>query len=226
VIHKHRKNDISSENRDKFNHLEISHLNQENIFITPIWSMEIECDNENILDECYDLERKYSNGVQKSNVGGWQSNVFDLKTIKKYETPTIQNLAANIIDITSDLLEDYAEENRSSIDYRRDEIGWWININRGYSYNVYHTHPGCSMIAVYYAKVPEVVKSENEEGQLILLRQDAMCYNPIFSNIQSMCESLINPKERYLYLMPSTIAHYVRAHTTEEERVSIAFNIG
>ena len=146
MVHKHTKNNISLENE---NHLEISNLSQENIFITPIWSMEIECDNEIILDECYDLEKKYSNGVQKSNVGGWQSNVFDLKTIKKYETPTIQDLAAYRIDVTSDLIECHSAYCKISVDYRRDEIGWWININRGYSYNVYHTHPGCSMIAVY-----------------------------------------------------------------------------
>jgi uncharacterized protein (TIGR02466 family) len=226
--HKHiRSNRPSEDEHDLYSELDYSNLNMENIFVTPIWSMEIECDNQEILDECYDLQNKFPNGVYKSNERGWQSNVYDIKDIRKHVTPKIQNLAINVRDITNDLVEDYAEMTKSSVDYNTEAIGWWININNGFSYNVYHTHPGCSMIAIYYAKIPQVVENEKRlEGQLVLLRQDAMCHNVVFSNIESMCEVYIRPKERHLYIMPSILGHYVTSHTSNDDRVSIAFNIG
>jgi len=208
--------------------LEYSNLDMREIFVSPIWTMEIECDNQEILDECYDLQNKFPRGVYKSNERGWQSDVYDIKTIKRHITPKIQHLATNVRDITNDLVEDYAEMSKSSLEYNTEEIGWWININNGFSYNVFHTHPGCSMIAIYYAKVPQPVIDDDRrrEGELVILRQDAMCHNVVFSNLNSMCEYYMEPKERHLYIMPSILGHYVTAHYSDDDRVSIAFNIG
>jgi len=230
-MHKHNIHQSYHEDNhqeDECEELEIDDVNFEQIFVTPIWSMRIDTDNDAILEECYDLERKFPNGVRKSNEGGWQSNVFDIATIKPYITPKIQNLARNIEEIAGDLIEDYAEGPENlDVNVGPDKIGWWININRGYSYNVYHTHPGCSMIALYYAKIPPLDENASErEGNLVLLRQDSMNHNNVFANISSLCEVTIKPKEQYLYIMPSVVAHYVTAHTCKEDRVSIAFNIG
>lgn len=218
-----RPSDINAINQ--YSELHFCDLDTKNIFSTPFWSMKIECNNEEIVNECYNLKDKCPNGVIKSNFGGWQSPVFDFNTIRHGVTPQIKNLAENVKEITAELLEDsFGDE---SLTHFKNDIGWWINVNNGFSYNVHHTHPGCSMIAIYYAKIPQIVKSNiRDEGQLVILRQDASCHSDILSNIDSMCEIKISPKEQYLYIMPSYLAHYVTAHTSNDDRISIAFNIG
>jgi hypothetical protein len=59
-----------------------------------------------------------------------------------------------------------------------------------------------------------------------LIRTDAMNHNSAFADIPDNCEYFIRPEEKHLYLMPSTVAHYVTPHFSDEERISIAFNIG
>tara|TARA_B100001094_G_scaffold327296_1_gene385167 strand:+ start:39469 stop:40164 length:696 start_codon:yes stop_codon:yes gene_type:complete len=231
-MHKHKINrtyyeDTHEDNNQEndSNHIEIHDVQSEQIFSTPIWSMEIDTDNDAILEECYDLERKFPNGVRKSNAGGWQSDVFEIETISPFMTPKIQILARNVEDITYDLVEEFAGGKKNlSANVGKDQIGWWININRGYSYNVYHTHPGCALIALYYAKIPN--NKDEREGNLVLLRQDSMNHNNVFANIGELCEANIIPQEKHLYIMPSVVAHYVTAHTCNEDRISIAFNIG
>lgn len=221
IIGRYKNNNDDEENN--INEVDVNNFDQSNIFYSPLWSMELDCDNDKILDECLDLEKKYPKGVYKSNFGGWQSEVYDLKTIKRYTTPHIRTLAENILDITFNIFQDFSEDNDISEIHLEEEIGWWININRGHSYNVLHSHPGCSIIGIYYVNVPTV---DSGKGELMLIRQDAMSHNSAFANVPNLCEFSIEPKNKHLYLMPSTISHYVTAHSSNEERVSIAFNIG
>lgn len=223
--HAHRIDNFQNSKKDINNEIEVLGFEQDNIFYTPLWSIELNCDNDKILDECLGLEKKYPKGVSKSNFGGWQSEVYDLASIKKYTTPNIRNLAENILDITHEAFKDFCEDNNGEENHLTDEIGWWININRGFSYNVLHSHPGCSMIGIYYVNVPDI-DPNSREGELMLIRQDAISHNSAFANVPGLCEFPIRPKNKYLYLMPSTISHYVTAHSSNEERISIAFNIG
>lgn len=204
-----------------FEEIVIKDKGREDLFITPLYTFHLDADLQTIVGECYDLQRRYPNGVKKSNFGdGWQSQVYELATIKRTTTPAIQNLARNVIDMTNEMVEDFGGE------YRVDDnqIGWWMNINRGKGYNVVHTHPGCTVIGIYYPKIPKNLK--DQEGVLTLLRTDPSNHNACFADIPNNCEWSIQPEENVLYLMPSTVAHYVTPHFSEDDRISIAFNIG
>jgi uncharacterized protein (TIGR02466 family) len=217
----HRFRAEISPNDDNFSEIPVSDKSRDDLFITPLYTFTLDIDNESLIHECYDLMRKFPNGVKKSNFGdGWQSQVYELPTIKRTTTPAVQNLARNAIDLTNEMLEDFGAT------YRVDDnqIGWWININKGMGYNVYHTHPGCTVIGLYYPKIPKNLNEQ--EGKLTLLRTDPSNHNACFADIPGNCEWVIEPKEDVFYLMPSTVAHYVTPHFSQEERISIAFNIG
>lgn len=217
----HRFRPEISPNDDNFIPYEVSSRDRLDLFVTPFYDYKLGLNNQEIVDECFNLKEKYPNGVKKSNFGdGWQSQVYELATIRRGMIPAIQNLARNVIDLTNDMLEDC----HSGKSVNDNEIGWWININKGMGYNVYHTHPGCSVIGLYYPMVPE--NMGDQEGLLTLLRSDPSSHNEAFADIEGHCEWVIRPEVGRLYLMPSTIAHYVTPHFSDQERISIAFNIG
>lgn len=204
-----------------FSKIDIINCERQDLFVTPFYTLELDINNEEIVDECFDLKRRFPNGVEKSNWGGgWQSQIYELETIHQNVTPGIQNLSRNTVDICNHILEEYG----SPLRYNDTSIGWWININTGMNYNVYHTHPGCSMIAVYYPKIPKKLKEK--EGMFAILRTDPTSHNQAFADIPNNADYFIKPKEKHLYIMPSTVAHYVTPHHNDDERISIAFNIG
>lgn len=206
---------------DDFEPIEVKNFERKDLFITPFFDFELSINNDKIVEECLNLKKKYPRGVIKSNFGdGWQSEVYELTKIKKQITPSIQNLARNAVDLSNSILDDFGAEMRVT----DDEMGWWININKGMGYNVYHTHPGCSIIGLYYPMIPNNLK--DDQGVLTLLRSDPTAHNSAFSGIPDHCEWMVRPKVGHLYLLPSTIAHYVTPHFSNEERISIAFNIG
>lgn len=218
-MHKFRPDTIP--NDDDFEEISIVDKHRDDLFITPLYTFTLNVDTDTINNECYDLMKKFPNGVKKSNFGeGWQSQAYELLTIKRSTTPYIQNLARNVIDLTNEMLDDFGASYRVS----DNEIGWWININKGMGYNVCHTHPGCTIIGIYYPKIPKNLGEQ--EGKLTLLRTDPSVHNMAFADIPGNCEWVIEPKEDVLYLMPSTVAHYVTPHFSQDDRISIAFNIG
>jgi uncharacterized protein (TIGR02466 family) len=217
----HKFYETSIDSDENFEELIVKNLDKKDIFVTPFYDFELEIDNDIIKNECLDLMKAFPKGVKKSNHGGgWQSDVYELSHILKNLTLGIQNLARNAVDLSNQILEEF------KIEYRLDDnsIGWWININTGYGYNVHHTHPGCNLIGLYYPSVPKNML--DGDGKLHLLRCDALCHNNMFADLPNMCEWAITPKVGHLYIMPSTIAHYVKPHFSEETRISIAFNIG
>jgi len=208
-------------NEDNFYPLNVENRNRIDLFTTPFYGYNLDFNNQEIVDECFELKDKYPNGVSKSNFGGgWQSQVYELARIRREVTPAIQNLARNVVDLANDMLEDCG----SVVRVGDDQIGWWININKGMGYNVYHTHPGCTVIGIYYPMIPDDL--EENEGNLTILRSDPSNHNAAFADIQNWCEFVIKPKVGSLYLMPSTVGHYVTPHFSDQERISIAFNVG
>lgn len=216
----HRLVDRGNFGDNLFNEIPVKNREVNNIFPTYLYEFDLDIDNDSIVEECHDLRRMYPKGVVKSNYGGgWQSHPYELHQIKPYTTPHIQNLARNVVDFTGHMMEECGSAWRPY----DSGAGWWININEGMGYNVYHTHPGCSVIGLYYAAIPDDMK--DNEGILTILRQDAMNHNQAYADIDD-CHCAIKPTVGTLYLMPSCLAHYVTPHFSKQERISIAFNIG
>ena len=103
-----------------------------NLFHVPIQISKLELDIDSLIEFCYEIKRKNEKGVEKTNVGGWQSdNAVD-------ETHT------EFVKLKTKI-EDAAKEYHEEINFKKtfeqkiDNI--WVNINqRGHS-NEFHQHP-------------------------------------------------------------------------------------
>jgi uncharacterized protein (TIGR02466 family) len=184
------------------------------LFTTPLWECPVTgIDNDSLKKYCNQV-RKEKQGVVISNRGGWHSN--DLI----YPLPTaIDTLFTDLTAFVNDVCVRYTGMDNLAIG------NFWININGPYDYNTSHHHQGSILSGVYYVSVP----SENM-GDLVLERGD-MAEHFLTSDIEkkytlsNALEVRKPAKEGTFYLFPSWIKHRVERNESQEERISIAFNI-
>ena len=113
--------------------------------------------------------------------------------------------------------------------YAEDEIdesfvsGMWAMINKKGHANSAHIHPDSWLSGVYYPKVPS---NPGLAG--------ALCFHdPIATRTftQSFYRSvqaevfMVTPQEGLMVIFPSWFEHSVKANQSDEDRISIAFNI-
>ena len=174
--------------------------------------------NDSLLNFCNELKK--TPGRKVSNVGGFQSNFineenFLIKEFFNYAKQYILNYI-NVFEI---------DELSNPI-----LVGAWFNINKKGDYNKQHFHitgeylPHLS--AVYY------LKTSKNCGKINFVNPDQFInVNPFFQkklkffNPFNSPEYSINPEEMDLILFPSSLSHYVEPNTSNEERISLAFNI-
>ena len=106
----------------------------------------------------------------------------------------------------------------------------WMNINRKSNYNLLHTHAGCIMSGVYYAKVPncccgelKFVRDLNHQ----CLKEYWGCNENFdrFEHDYNYMEYYVQPKENLMILFPSWLMHSVDASASDDDRISLSFNI-
>lgn len=168
-----------------------------------------------IEELCYQAYHQDHNGLTNSNLGGWQSDdinypdspfFFILSDIEK----VCQKICTDVLKIKGDF-----------------SIGnTWININRKGNSNLTHTHPKTILSGVYYAKTPE------NSGEIVFFHpaydmmirdwdeRSIVSYNDI-NSLTMKCQV----EKGLLYIFPPWIKHYVNPNQSDEERISIAFNI-
>jgi len=178
---------------------------------TPIWVKDYtkeEIDYTELEKLCYSIKEK-DNGAIISNRGGWQSNDVDEKKFGTLYTYLQKDLVS--------IFNDYSIKQ----EYKPIISHAWININNNEDYNVPHLHPGALFSAVYYVK-------GSESGDIIFHS------NPINNWINSITElknNLVGESITYkaltnrLIVFPAWIVHEVKPSKSQEDRISIAFNI-
>lgn len=183
-----------------------------NDYIFPSFLTSVEVENLNkdlIVEECNSLKKETA-GINKSNVNGWHSEVFD-NSFTMYEN--LNKLYKEAWVIADEVLRFH------KINQPIKTIKWWININPEYSYNVIHSHPKADMSMVYYAKV------NNESGALQLLRNDGAFHTSLYAKQPTMLKYTLQPVEGRMYAFPAHLLHQVLNNLSKEDRVSIAFNV-
>ena len=187
----------------------------ENIFAIPIHYLKIKNFDNNkdkLVKYAYDLKKIQPDGVNHSNRGGWQSNSFTLVN----EKDEIHNTLIGII---------------GSIPTIKPEIGMeitsWFNINSPESYNDKHCHPNSDLAGVLWVKIPE------NSGDFIF--NSPYEYNS-FIEMHSYTDDLVKeskyyhtykypPREGCILIFPAHLQHRVKKNESNEDRVSISFNI-
>lgn len=166
--------------------------------------------------ECYTMRKEDPIGRNRSNnSSGWQSKdgVND--------RPIFQSLLNGVEKVfNNEVFPFYMGENAHN--YELDHGNYWVNINYENSYNNAHTHPGCWYSGSFYVQMPELAR---KDGLIQFLSGQAK-HMSNFSHLSRRDSDNFGfiPDEGDLLLFPSAMLHFVEPHTTDFERISIAFN--
>ena len=185
-----------------------------NIFPIPIHQIEINQFNDikfKLIDYVYNLQKQDPVGVNVSNRGGWQS-------------PSL-NFSKDI-----DLLCDFLLECLSELPFLKPttfKVDAWININKKGDHNIKHIHPTSNLSGVLWIKCPEKC------GEIVFISpyefvgfKELELYTDNFKKENNAYLSYyFDPMEGGMILFPSHLAHRVNENKSDEDRISIAFNI-
>ena len=171
-------------------------------------------------DLCINISRQLKKenpiGVDKSNIGGWQSDFLDFKK-DDYFTNLIYDTIGN-----------YFRENKI---YKKTELefhGYWININQPGASNNVHDHPNCDLAGVIW------IKTDDKSGVIRFRHPSSFAesnslslYDEDFANKnEAHVGYWLGTKPGNCILFPSHLEHWVEQNKSTEDRISISFNIG
>ena len=161
-------------------------------------------------------ERESSEGVRKSNAGGWQS--FDDYHGKENPISNVIHSHLKPFFNNRDIFDQKSTMKMNSM---------WININGPGNYNHSHNHPGCDLSGVLWLKVPEnsgniVFESPQSFTQARLIE----AYSQKFKDETLMYDWFyVQPQVGLIVLFPSHVTHSVTQNNSNEDRISVAFNV-
>ena len=207
-------------------------MNLDYIFPTPIWWVDLKIDVQKMQDICYEVASTME-GKARSNRGvlNYQSPDFmGEQVIEDLDKGShVDEFGLLLKDIKSNALDCYKTFGPMSTELSFANA--WININGNGGYNEVHTHPGCVISGVYYVKVPK----EGEPGQICFHRDGTDGYVLHSLGVaEDMSTAEVPhtsstwsypPVEGRLILFPAWLSHGVRENETNEDRISISFNL-
>jgi len=184
-----------------------------NFWPTPVWHVQLEDfkthpTRVNYNDDLYSFIKglkEKNKSVKKSNIGGWQSDLLD-------QEKEVKPLCDEILEILKHL----------PLKITKAQImNMWANVNNKYDWNRIHSHPESSLSGVYYVKLPQ------ESGKIIFRdpRPGALMNCLINERYDHGELKWVGAKETSLLLFPSFLDHFVEPSMSDDERVSISFNI-
>jgi uncharacterized protein (TIGR02466 family) len=184
------------------------------LFPQPVWHEQTKINNDLLLRLCDKIYKMDPKGRERSNRGGWQSN-----DIHSGEHPEMAALETAVINMSQKCIEDIGYNRKIELH------NFWMNINYKYNYNDMHIHPNAVLSGVYY------VKCSRKSGDIIFPRNFSDGF--ILAKYEEHKPTLLNqmmarytPTVGSIYMFMAHAAHYVEPNTEEQERISIAFNVG
>ena len=149
------------------------------------------------------MEREKS--VIKSNRGGWQS---ELQNPKGELLPLVKEIAEFCKHLPLDIKE-----------IRVPQL--WINVNKKGDWNTIHQHGQYHLSGTYYIKVPK------DSGKLVFRdpRPGAIGNTFINYSFDKGEFKTVNIMEGLLMIWPPYLDHFVQPSQTDEERISVSFDI-
>lgn len=190
-------------------------LNIDRCFATPICALELEraeAMNPALLESCYALRDSDPAGVRNTNQGGWQSQADLLER-------------AEFADLSTALLEASLQVGQALNIQEGSKyfLRAWVNISPPGAFNEVHSHPNCHLSGVYYLKTPPdsgVLVFRDPRAQLAAANPPVLGPSPLrASNIR------VPVAPGRLFLFPSWLEHSVERNGSQEDRVSVAFNV-
>ena len=165
----------------------------------------------------YEQEKKDPDGLKNSKNLGWQS---------QHKYANSQNPVSSIvINLIKSILNNKNVFNIK--DLSKAKMQMWININKPGDSNRKHNHPGSDLSGVFW------VKSLQRSGDLTFYSPNVMTQ---IAQINSIKDEIgkklfitptveIEPLEGVIVLFPSDLSHAVQKNNSNEDRISVSFNI-
>ena len=103
----------------------------------------------------------------------------------------------------------------------------WVNINPPLSSNVKHCHPNCDIAGVLWIKIPK------NSGDIVfhspynyISYNEMICYTREFQEKGKYFHDYkFSAREGNLLLFPAHIEHKVGENNSDEDRISVSFNL-
>ena len=172
------------------------------LFPTTVWETYLNLDLDELRREIYNFS-KATPSKNLSNIGGYQGHCFDYK-------PLIDAIKYNVPCYEDPELGDLF-------------FSTWVNINKRGNSNKRHTHStGITFLSgVYYVTVPK------NSGNIVFFDPKSMLFEttPDGDYYRRSHSEVCEPKENMLLLFPSWLEHEVEPNNTDEDRISISFNL-
>ncbi len=162
--------------------------------------------NEDLINYANKLKKK-DRGRMKSNRGGWQSELMDTK--ENIFLPLLQRIDEVVKNLNLGVVETFIPQ-------------LWISINERNDHNIIHQHGGRFAISgTYYVKTPQ------DCGRIVFRDPRPSAIGNAFFN-QTFDKSefrIANVQEGLLMLWPSFLDHFVEPSNTDEQRITISFDL-
>ena len=187
--------------------------NVHNLFCVPIHYLNINYfqeKKEKLIEYAYNLRSK-DKGRTASNRNGYQSLAFHVKG-----GDVLQDLLINVISNIPSF--------KRNVDVK---CHTWVNINPPSAFNVKHCHPNCDIAGVLWVKVPK------NSGRIVFnspynytCYNEMLCYTKEFQDNNNYHHDYTYPaKEGSLLLFPAHLEHKVEENKSDEDRISVSFNL-
>lgn len=186
-----------------------------NIFATQYLRRQIFTVDNSQLEQNILHHQSENPGRKISNYGGWQSRNINF------------NSFSNEVTLLSD--EILATSRALATSYRVSAkliIGnLWFNVNGTGAFNAPHRHPNSLFSAVYYVNVPK------GSGNIVFKNPNPVMYahlttdNLIAMNDINATNWTVIPEPGMILVFPSWLEHYVEPNSSQENRISISYNI-
>ena len=182
--------------------------------------------DEKIKSYCLNLREQKPETNYVSNRKGWQSHSFDCTETGTFKSDHYTDSNPDV-SINKKLYELFEQSLNRVVNGKLKICNYWININGKGAYNVGHVHPGSHLSGVYYVKCPKdsgVIVFENPYNFIAFNELDS--YNEEFRQRNAQYGTMyIEPKDGLLLIFPAHLRHAVPENNSDEERISIAFNL-
>ena len=180
------------------------------IFKTSIYKTSIKnIEYINYFTDLLKIQKDSNNINYISNVGGFQSQ--SLNTIN-------DDIKENLF--IKPAIEYIKQFNKN---YKIELYNYWINCNNKNDHNLLHNHLGCNISGVYYVKAPE------NSGRIVFQNGDLTKMNSTnqfyFDDANFYARYFVPIIQYDLILFSSDTFHYVEPNKSNEERISVAFNL-
>ena len=194
-------------------------MQRQDLWATPLWYFEVPLSLINpydIAQEAY-AHQKLDAGVVISNIGGYQSSGL---TMDDSLPPTITKLMGVLVEQCQTCSKELGFERNLDIS------NYWININKKNHSNKMHVHSSSILSGTYYAATPPqcggiIFHNRPETSYILGILKQMGAVDTRFT----VTDQTFVPKAGAVLVFPGWLPHSVVENRSEEDRISIAFNL-